>query len=403
MWGHGQSQNADAEVQNIARILIFAFDLTEASQIRRIQSFRKLDHSVSSASFRRANMKSSQTPDWDNIDLGPVAYQSFGKRILKIAGAITRVLRTPAPLKSADVIVARNFDLLVVAWAAGLLTGQGKTPLVYECLDIHGLFTRQDAVGRVMRWCERRLLGRIDLLIVSSPGFIRSYFQPVQGYNGPYSLIENKLWFEQEALPRPDAPPKRSAKAPIHLGWVGSIRCKESLKILTQTADALGDKICVRIHGNIHRHVLPDFDAEIAARDNIDYLGPYDYPNDLARVYADCDVVWAQDLWQRGANSDWLLPNRIYEASWFGCPSIAVGDTETGRRVRDDDLGIVLEEASATALTESLAKVKRTELATMSRGILAQSDDKFRLRPDDIATALSPVLDQTAQEKPAQV
>jgi hypothetical protein len=42
-----------------------------------------------------------------------------------------------------------------------------------------------------------------------------------------------------------------------------------------------------------------------------------------------CDAVWAQDLWQSGANSDWLLPNRIYEASYFGCPSIALAP---GRR-----------------------------------------------------------------------
>jgi hypothetical protein len=61
----------------------------------------------------------------------------------------------------------------------------------------------------------------------------------------------------------------------------------------------------------------------------------------------------AGPLASRG-NSDWLLPNRIYEASYFGCPSIALAGTETGRRVAADGLGFTVEEPTAEALTELL-------------------------------------------------
>lgn len=339
-------------------------------------------------------MNESFESEWENVDLGRVDNQKLGKRVFKIAGAIIRMLRSPSSVKQADVIVARNFDLLVIAWVSMVLLGRRHVPLVYECLDIHSLFTRTDQIGRFMRWCERRLLSKINLLIVSSPGFLRSYFEPVQKYQGPVALIENKLWFEGDPLPRPKTPPKRPAKTPLRLGWVGSIRCAASLKILMETADRLGTDITLRIHGNIHRHALPDFDEEIEKLDNVDYLGPYQYPDGLAAVYADCDLVWAQDLWQRGGNSDWLLPNRIYEASWFGCPSIAVADTETGHRVAEDRLGFTISTPDTAALTALLRQLSFMEISQVSADILARDGESFCLTVQDIDRALLPVLSE---------
>ncbi|MDX8350622.1 glycosyl transferase [Cognatiyoonia sp. IB215446] len=373
----------------MAHILVFAFDLTEASQVRRIKSLQILGHSVQSASFRRGNMNADFVPDWPNVDLGYVANNSYGRRVIGIMRGIWQMMQHKQQVKAADVIIARNFDLLVIAWAVRLLSGARQTPLVYECLDIHGLFTRSDRVGAVMRWCERQLLTRVQLLIVSSPGFISQYFAQTQGYLGPYALIENKLWFDGSPVARPTA---RKSHDPLTIGWVGSIRCAPSLQLLLAAADHFGDNLRIRIHGNVHRHVLPDFDDQIAARDNIIYFGPYTYPDGLAAVYDACDVVWAQDLWQRGANSDWLLPNRIYEASWFGCPSIAVADTETGRRVAEDGLGFVIDAPTAEALIEQIGALTPEKISAVSQHLLATPDNAFMLQPNDIAAALAPVL-----------
>ncbi len=350
-----------------------------------------LGHDVISAAFRRGNMNAQFTPDWANIDLGFVANESYGKRIIGILRAIRIVVRKRDALKSVDLIIARNFDLLVVAWAAKSLCGMRDVPLVYECLDIHGLFTKSGPVGAVMRWCERRLLARIQLLIVSSPGFVTHYFAAIQKYCGPHNIIENKLWFDGPPVPRPK---RRTPGAVLALGWVGSIRCAPSLRVLMQAADHFGDRITLRIHGNVHRHAVPDFDDEIAKRDNVTYFGTYDYPTGLADVYAGCDLVWAQDLWQRGANSDWLLPNRIYEASWFGCPSIAVADTETGRKVAADGLGFTIDQPTAAALIDLLEDLDRDRIEEISQRLLAMDDARFMLRPADIQDALTPVMQE---------
>jgi len=307
---------------------------------------------------------------------------------------VVRVVRTPHALREADVIIARNFDLLFIAWASRLLLGRRATPLVYECLDIHGLFTRPGLLGRAMRWSERRLLARVQLLIVSSPGFVDNYFQPLQNYTGPVSLIENKLWFDAEPPARksPKSVRPRPDDTLLTLGWVGSIRCADSLEILTRAAQEMAPDLQIAIHGNIHRHVLPDFDQQIADLANVTYHGPYSYPDDLAAIYASCDLVWAQDLWQRGGNSDWLLPNRIYEASWFGCPSVAVAGTETGRRVESAGLGITLGSATAQDLVEALRRLTPENIADYSRAILAVDAQEFRQSREDIARALEPVL-----------
>jgi succinoglycan biosynthesis protein ExoL len=375
-----------------ARVVFFAFDIAEAAQIRRIESIRSLGHEVASVSFRRDNMNARFVPDWPDLPLGPSSNRRYLLRIWRLMRAILRVWRHREIVRGSDVWIARNIDMALLALAMRRLAGPREVRLVYECLDIHGLFTRADALGAGMRWVEQRVLSASDLVILSSPGFLRGYFEPVQRIATPVALLENKLWTGTDALPRPVQPPPRKPGAPLVLGWVGSLRCARSLAILAGVARHFGPRIEIRCHGNVHAHALPEFDAVLAAHRNIRRMGAYRYPEDLAAIYAGCDAVWAQDLWQAGGNSDWLLPNRIYEASYFGCPSIAVEGTETGRKVAGDGLGFTIPEASAGALATLLEALGPDRLRAVSSGLLARPAADFRLTPGELAGRLAPVL-----------
>ena len=354
----------------------------------------RLGHDVVSFSFRRENMNTTFRPSWHNVDLGVMPNQRFASRIGLLIFAIPKVLRHLRTVRRSDVVIARNFDLLALAWIVRLATVHRRPRLVYECLDIHSLFTRNDKIGQTMRFLERRLLASTDLLWVSSPGFVDSYFKPLQGYRGRHVLIENKLWFDGPAPKRPKHRERRAPSRPLVLGWVGSIRCSASLALLAETARSLGKEVQVAIHGNIHRHAVPDFDDVIADHTNMTYHGAYAYPDGLRDIYLQCDAVWAQDLWQRGGNSDWLLPNRIYEASWFGCPSIAVSDTETGRRIAQSGLGFVVQAPTGKALSAMLTDLTCDDLENASHRLLKMPDRNFRLLDSDVKQALLPVLDQ---------
>jgi succinoglycan biosynthesis protein ExoL len=376
----------------MARVVFFAFDIAEAAQLRRIGSIRALGHRVASVSFRRDNMRAGVGPDWPNLDLGPSSNNRYLLRLLRLGRAALRLWRGRDILGMSDVWIARNLDMVLLAVLMRRVSGQRQVRLVYECLDIHGLFTRADAVGAAMRWVERRMLARCDLLILSSPGFLDAYFRPVQGIKTPVAMLENKLWVGENPLPRPAHPRKADADAPFVLGWVGSLRCARSLEILAETARALGPSVDIVCHGAVHHHALPGFDDLLAAHPNIRHAGAYRYPDDLSDIYTGCDAVWAQDLWQAGGNSDWLLPNRIYEASYFGCPSIAVAGTQTGRRIAEDGLGFTVPEAEGWALVELIRGLDRRAVRDASERLLARPASDFRLSPGELAAALAPVL-----------
>ena len=158
-----------------------------------------------------------------------------------------------------------------------------------------------------------------------------------------------------------------------------------------RTADLMGDRLRVRISGGLHEHSLHGFNKALAARANVEWTGPYAYPQGLAQAYAGCDLVWAQDMWQRGTNSDWLLPNRIYEASWCGCPSVGLADTQTGARIAGDSLGWTIERPAPEALAALLGNLTPQELASQRAALLARPDSDFVQGADDVRPFLAPV------------
>ena len=367
-----------------ARIEVFGFDVSEATQIRRIRALIALGHDVHSFTMRRENMNAGFRPDWPDTPLFRTRNQNLPARCAVIAASIVRMAAHRQRLREADLIIARNLDMLAIALAARTMAGAAQVPVIYECLDIHSALTRPDAAGAMLRAAERAMLARVQMLAVSSPGFVHRYFAPLQRYRGPWTLWENKL-VPTPTLPRP---PRHDMGRTLRLGWTGTIRCAPSLALLADTAARMGDRLEVHIHGVVHRHALPDFDRTLARHPTIHYHGPFTYPHDLDRIFGDCDLVWSQDLWQAGGNSDWLLPNRIYEAGWAGRPCIAVAGTETGRRIEQDGLGWVIPAARPECLADLLTRLTPAMIADKAAAIAARPATDFVQTPEDLSPAL---------------
>ncbi|MEM7710285.1 MAG: glycosyltransferase [Pseudomonadota bacterium] len=372
------------------KLLVFGFDAAEAAQRRRIRSYLDCGFAVVGFTMRRGNMTHDTEPFWDNVDLGETRNADMAQRIRRILGALPILRRERARMAGADVIVARNLDMLILGAAAARMI-RPRPRLVYECLDIHGLMTDPGPKGQVARALERRLLRSCDALITSSPGFVRAYFEPMQGWTGETRLVENKIWVPEGGPPRPDprlaSQQMKRSDTPATIGWVGTLRCPRSLEILSETAAALGDRVRIEMYGIVHDHQLPNFQATVESQPNIAYHGPYEYPDGLTEIYGRCDLVWAQDLWQWGTNSTWLLPNRIYEAGYFGCPSIAVAGTETGRRV-SDGLGWTVDAPKPEALITLLKGLSRVDLEARRRAILGMPAAMFRQSAEEIAQSV---------------
>jgi succinoglycan biosynthesis protein ExoL len=335
----------------MTRIAFFAHDAADAAVRRRVQGFRDDGLDVTGFTMRR---RDEIAVDWDNIDLGRTFDGAYAQRIKSVFHGARLAAAQHDRLAAADVIYARNLDMLATAFLAKRHTGL-RTPVIYEALDVHRLLTRKDPVGLAFRRIEGNLLARTKALVVSSPGFLRNHFE--RRHRGQYRpfILENRLASDAEYGSRPTRIVARSG--PLQLGWIGMLRCRRSLDLLLKTAHMLGDSVHIHLHGVPALTEIPDFYERVRDIPNLAFHGRYRSPEDLAAIYADLDVVWAGDFMEAGFNSSWLLPNRLYEGGYYAVPSIAPAGTQTSSWIEARGVGFTVCEDLAANLPAMIAQL----------------------------------------------
>ena len=83
-----------------------------------------------------------------------------------------------------------------------------------------------------------------------------------------------------------------------------------------------------------------------------------------------------------GANSDWLLPNRLYESCGHGCIPLALAGTETARYLERRTLGLLLKSLDPDSLGDLLTGLDDTTRAALRAEILAQNPRSWRMTQD---------------------
>ncbi len=366
----------------MTKIAFFGHDADDAAIRRRILALKDDGMAVTGLTMRRSE---GGVDEWDNVDLGRTYDGAFIRRLGSIFSGARKAAANKAKWQDAELIYARNLDMLACAFLAKRYA-KIKTPVVYECLDVHRLLVKQDPIGVVLRWLERRLLKRTIALIVSSPAFLKNHFEKY--YPGDFRpfLIENRLSADAEYGPRPVGKgmcgDHFTVDRPLRIGWVGVLRCQRSFDLLTAIADQFGDRVEIILHGKPARTEISVFEPVIDQRSNMHFMGPYQAPEDLDRIYANVDVVWAGDFMEAGFNSVWLLPNRIYEGGYFGAPPIVVSQTETAEWVTGKHSGFEVKEHIEVNLpiliSEILADAQRLNAV---RGQLLQLPDDVFIQP----------------------
>lgn len=357
-------------------IAYLVHDLGDAAVARRIGGFEAGGATVITAGFYRRAAPAS-VAGAPALPLG----RSHDARLAQRAWLVLRTIAAPGRLKAlvrgADIVVARNLEMLAIG-AAVARPGQS---LVYECLDIHRKMLGTGIASRVLRWLERRLLARSARVIVSSPAFERDYFRRVQGWQGPVDLVENKMG----ALPAVPAHTTQIATpgapgSPWTIGWFGMLRCRRSLAILSQLVARSEGRVRVLVAGIPSPDVFPDLPGEIARVPSIEYAGPY-RPQDLARLYGRVHFAWCIDYFEEGLNSRWLLPNRLYESIAHGVVPVALAEVETGRWLENAGVGLRL--PAGEALGQAIAALTAHEYAAMVEAVRGLPRGWIAFSPED--------------------
>jgi hypothetical protein len=313
-------------------VLYLVHDLSDPAVARRVQMLETGGAAVLLAGFCRGDRLPTDLAARSPLLLGRTRDSALIQRTLSVASSLvsSRELRRLAD--RADVILARNLEMLVLAQRVRA----ARQRLVYECLDIHRMMLAKSPASAALRLLERRLARKCALLITSSPTFVKHYFSAVQHLATPILIVENKLFPppREASLQRPPLP-----LPPYRVAWLGNLRCRRSLTIL-KTAAALSTNLEILIAGRPSAAEFPRGACEFAGP-NVDFRGPY-RPTQLAGLYSESDFAWCVDYYEEGMNSEWLLPNRLYEAVAHGSIPIAREDTATAQWVRKRRIGVVV-------------------------------------------------------------
>lgn len=320
------------------KIAYLAWDLWDAATARRVGMLQAGGAELAVAGFRRRDQPPAPICGVSAVDLG----RTFDGRLAHRAARVGARCAHPAALQrvvhSADVILARNLEMLAIA-AVARRAYAPLAKLVYECLDVHRLMCGTGGLSAALRALESALLRSCSAVLVSAPAFVTEYFEKRHRRLPRMLLVENKLLRPAE---RP-APPARRAGPPWRIGWFGNVRCRKSVALLKEIVRRARGTVEVVIRGRPSAHTLSDLEHLIADTPQIRFEGPYAQA-DLARIYGEVHFAWSLDFTDERMNSDWLLPNRIYEGSFFNTPSIAERRKAIGAWLADKGAGLLVDD-----------------------------------------------------------
>jgi len=270
-----------------------------------------------------------------------------------------------------DVIIGRNLEALAVADRANAMFS-GDVPVVYECLDIHRLLSRNDMIGKIMRGAEARFGRNTQLIMTSSPAFIEHHFAPRSGIKASTLLVENKVISIDQTVQPTIARPLKQPGQPWKIGWFGALRCRKSLALLDEFSRRMDGRFEIILRGRPAYSEFDDFDGIVRDAPFMHFGGPYKNPEDLATIYGEVQFSWAIDFFEEGLNSSWLLPNRLYEGGLYGAVPIAMDGTETSRFLASRKIGLTLDKANPAHLVTLMSDMNEDRYLAAFEAVAAQ-------------------------------
>lgn len=350
-------------------------DLNDPSVERRCLMLEEGGAKVILAGFYRGDDINKAISRRLPLNLGQTFDSAMAARAINTSKTVFFNKSIKSHFKDCSLIIARNLEQLAIA---NTLTK--KRPLIYECLDLHRLLLEDTLPAKIIQTLERKLLPNVDLLLTSSPGFIKSHFDG-STLDAPTYLIENKLSVSKAPL-KIQTPAKYSSV--LKIGWFGMLRCQKTFTLLKSIVTQSKGRIEVIIAGKPSPAELPSLPTEANALKGMSFSGSYTY-SDLPKLYGECHLAWAIDWFEEGLNSDLLLPNRLYESIAHGTVPIVLKETEMGAWTKERNVGLriskkqSIKDSILTLQAESLQMLQEGLKGVLPSNVYADKSDSYRL------------------------
>lgn len=326
---------------------------------------------VTLAGFTHGVEELAEDTGTKTISLGNRNDGQLWKRAKTVAIAIPKLMQLRRRNLFANIIVARNIEMLFLAFVSNRLSGKRNISIVYECLDIHRMQLGSGLKSRALRWLEGTLIKRSSAIVTSSPSFITNYFNQFENARQKVLLVENKLLEVEEVEDAPVPLETLSDESLWKIGWFGTLRCKQSLLALSEFSSQRKNQFKIVLRGKPALSVHDDFFDQIKRSPNVEFLGRYRNPEDVGAIYRGVNFSWLIDFYEEGQNSKWLLPNRLYEGCRFGAVPIALSGTETARFLEEHEIGIILPDAEPETIASHLAELTPARYADLRNSVVS--------------------------------
>src|SRR3546814_5833553 len=170
--------------------------------------------------------------------------------------------------------------------------------------------------------------------------------------------------------------------------------------MLCRIAEALPDSVEIYLRGVPTETGLAAFQQATAGHPNMIYGGEYRNPDDLPEIYGRVHLTWAFDFLDEGSNSDWLLPNRLYEGVYFGSVALASSHTETGKKVRELGLGYTFEPPEVESIVAFLRGYSMAE--HLARREIGRASCRERVCPNVLISVAAVILKKKTPDRTTQ-
>jgi succinoglycan biosynthesis protein ExoL len=295
---------------------------THARYQKRIMALRQLGVMPQVFYFSRDYYKGKVLP-YSYCCLGTIKHRHYLRRIWAIPRAAYKVR---AEIGDSDVLYAFELDMLLIAWLAAKKKS-AHVRFIYEVGDIRSVLVGDTLISYLLRWIERFLLRRINLLVVTSEAYLTEYYYNLQGMRGiRYQIIENKL-FSNGLFARKDGRELSASTKEnrLRIGYFGLIRCRKSWHVLKEVVKRANGRIRLYVRGYfIEMH---DVEEEMRSTGFVEYGGPFISPDELPSIYNKIDLAWIAH-YHAESNTKWARGNRFYEACYFRKPMISQAGTQ---------------------------------------------------------------------------
>lgn len=272
-------------------------------------------------------------------------YKKKFKRVLLTINFYFKAKKLLAKIKP-NVIHACALDMAFLSY---IYSAKNRAiHIVYELGDLREIMFKNYVI-----FLQRRILKRIDLLILTSTKFWSNYFikYKICTADKKYLFIPNvpeeKIFKEYK---------KKEKSISLTIGYCGMMRFREQLLMLIKVVSELireDYKIDIFLAGN---GVEADLIKEYAQKyDFITYIKKYNYQKEIAKLIAKLDIIYC--LYPSNKIKKDVIANRFYEAIICGIPILSPKNTWQGELTLKYNIGFTVSHKNPNELKDILRKI----------------------------------------------